>query len=148
MSKFVKIGKTLVNSDKIITVKEEEVLLDGRKQAKLAIRITFENGNELIVDPSVCSLEHIEFVLNEEKKSTGSSSTSKNDITETHRVEDSATTPERTLDEEENNTDKLQLKPVALDDIPDDVRLKQVARHDTPDWIKNLGKEGKSVTQI
>ena len=27
MSKFIKIGKTLVNSDKIITVKEEEVLL-------------------------------------------------------------------------------------------------------------------------
>ena len=131
MSKFVKIGKTLVNSDKIITVKEEEVLLDGKKQAKLAIRITFENGNELIVDPSVCSLEHIEFILNDEKKSTGSSSTSKNDITETHRVEDSATTSERTLDEEENNADNSQL-----------------IQHSTPDWIKNLGKEGKSVTQI
>lgn len=131
MSKFIKIGKTLVNSDKIITVKEEEVLLDGKKQAKLAIRITFENGNELIVDPSVCSLEHIEFILNDEKKSTGSSSTSKNDITETHRVEDSATTSERTLDEEENNADNSQL-----------------AQYSTPDWIKNLGKEGKSVTQI
>ena len=131
MSKFIKIGKTLVNSDKIITVKEEEVLLDGKKQAKLAIRITFENGNELIVDPSVCSLEHIEFILNDEKKSTGSSSTSKNDITETHRVEDSATTSERTLDEEENNADNSQL-----------------TQHSTPDWIKNLGKEGKSATQI
>ena len=131
MSKFIKIGKTLVNSDKIITVKEEEVLLDGKKQAKLAIRITFENGNELIVDPSVCSLEHIEFVLNDEKKNTGSSSTSKNYITETHRVEDSATTSERTLDEEENNADNSQL-----------------IQHSTPDWIKNLGKEGKSVTQI
>ena len=148
MSKFVKIGKTLVNANKIITVKEEEVLLDGRKQAKLAIRITFENGNELIVDPSVCSLEHIEFILNEEKKHTGSSSTSKNDITETHRVEDSATTSEGTLDEEENNADKLQLKPVTLDDIPDDLQLNQITRHDTPDWIKNLGKEGKNVTQI
>lgn len=135
MSKFVKIGKTLVNSDKIITVKEEEVILDGRKQAKLAIRITFENGNELIVDPSVCSLEHIEFVLNEEKKNTGSSSTSKNDITETHRVEDSATTSERTLDEKENNTDKLQLKPVTSQDIPDKLQLKQVVRHDTPGWL-------------
>lgn len=131
MSKFIKIGKTLVNSDKIITVKEEEVLLDGKKQAKLAIRITFENGNELIVDPSVCSLEHIEFILNDEKKNTGSSSTSKNDIIETHRVEDSATTSERTLDEEENNADNSQL-----------------AQYSTPDWIKNLGKEGKSVTQI
>lgn len=131
MSKFVKIGKTLVNSDKIITVKEEEVLLDGKKQAKLAIRITFENGNELIVDPSVCSLEHIEFILNDEKKNTGSSSTSKNDITETHRVEDSATTSERTLDEKENNIDNPQL-----------------TQYSTPDWIKNLGKEGKLVTQI
>lgn len=131
MSKFIKIGKTLVNSDKIITVKEEEVLLDGKKQAKLAIRITFENGNELIVDPSVCSLERIEFIINDEKKNTGSSSTSKNDITETHRVEDSATTSERTLDEEENNADNSQL-----------------TQHSTPDWIKNLGKEGKSVTQI
>ena len=129
MPNFVRIGQTLVNADKIITAKEEDVYLDTIKKTKRCVHIVFENGNELAVDLSVTNLDGLEVLLNREKPSGGSDSTASKNLPQTNGVEVGATTSEGEFEQTENNSD----------------RLPHVT---TPDWVKNLSKEGKNVTEM